>query len=436
MSFENIENVRLHPESYIGPLGDGTASDDGIYFLIMELLKGFVAEFSAGFSKVVHVDCTCHSVRIRDYGRCVREEAFRRMFSDEVSSVRFQSIKRSADERTIDGTALVALAALSESFEVCAWDDETCLELSGGSGKVNEFVKRPTDAVDMLHEIDKESGENSICSGTGLDISFRLDGKSRRGLSWISDEIVGKLLRDIACSNKGLEIRYRTRYGKEFRTEIIRSDDESKYALKDIANAGFFGKRKAPAPNDEMDLLPDFIFDVYERGFPNDLMGMFEKDEKTFELFVRHMMRCAADPHREDEVAFSLARKFVVLLLGLGEDGCRGTGADSLIVNSVELFGREDEIAIVNGKIVLFMFYNDMFRLEGYYDSDEYCQSGECIRYSYAKAWFGRRNIRKIFLKTGGVSDSEMKELSDNNFLVLPREKLVRFLNENPFSNT
>lgn len=50
-------------------------------------------------------------------------------------------------------------------------------------------------------------------------------------------------------------------------------------------------------------LLPDVIFDVYRYGFSDDSDlddsdGNLVKDEKTFELFARYMLRCASDSNR------------------------------------------------------------------------------------------------------------------------------------------
>ncbi|MFZ9971328.1 MAG: type IIA DNA topoisomerase subunit B, partial [Bacteroidia bacterium] len=45
------EHIRLRPGMYIGKLGDGTASDDGIYVLVKEILDNSIDEHVMGHGK-------------------------------------------------------------------------------------------------------------------------------------------------------------------------------------------------------------------------------------------------------------------------------------------------------------------------------------------------------------------------------------------------
>ena len=63
------EHIRKRPGMYIGKLGDGTASDDGIYVLVKEVLDNSVDEFMMGYGKKIEVTIDQEKVRIRDYGR-------------------------------------------------------------------------------------------------------------------------------------------------------------------------------------------------------------------------------------------------------------------------------------------------------------------------------------------------------------------------------
>ena len=47
------EHIRLRPGMYIGKLGDGTSSDDGIYLLLKEVLDNAIDEHVMGFGKDV-----------------------------------------------------------------------------------------------------------------------------------------------------------------------------------------------------------------------------------------------------------------------------------------------------------------------------------------------------------------------------------------------
>lgn len=67
------EHIRLRPGMYIGKLGDGTDSDDGIYVLLKEVLDNAIDEFMMGYGRQVDVtlDPDTGTVSVRDYGRGV-----------------------------------------------------------------------------------------------------------------------------------------------------------------------------------------------------------------------------------------------------------------------------------------------------------------------------------------------------------------------------
>ena len=63
------EHVRLRPGMYIGKLGDGTMSDDGIYVLIKEVTDNSIDEFMNGYGSRVDITIEDNVVSVRDYGR-------------------------------------------------------------------------------------------------------------------------------------------------------------------------------------------------------------------------------------------------------------------------------------------------------------------------------------------------------------------------------
>ena len=66
----NMEHIRTRPGMYIGRLGDGTLSEDGIYVLLKEVVDNSVDEFR--MNAVKRIDITIDSnqyVTVRDYGR-------------------------------------------------------------------------------------------------------------------------------------------------------------------------------------------------------------------------------------------------------------------------------------------------------------------------------------------------------------------------------
>ena len=70
---DDREHIRRRPGMYIGKLGDGSHSDDGIYVLIKETIDNSIDEFRMGEGKVIEVQVQIGvehgSVSVRDYGR-------------------------------------------------------------------------------------------------------------------------------------------------------------------------------------------------------------------------------------------------------------------------------------------------------------------------------------------------------------------------------
>ena len=77
------EHIRLRPGMYIGKLGDGTQSDDGIYVLIKEVVDNSIDEFIMGAGKRIEITIEDDKVSVRDYGRGIPLEAL----SDAVSKM-------------------------------------------------------------------------------------------------------------------------------------------------------------------------------------------------------------------------------------------------------------------------------------------------------------------------------------------------------------
>ena len=49
------EHIRMRPGMYIGKLGDGSASDDGIYILLKEIIDNSIDEFVMGAGKTIEI---------------------------------------------------------------------------------------------------------------------------------------------------------------------------------------------------------------------------------------------------------------------------------------------------------------------------------------------------------------------------------------------
>lgn len=63
------EHIRLRPGMYIGKLGDGSSTDDGIYVLVKEVMDNCIDEYTMGYGKTVELTIDGKTVTVRDYGR-------------------------------------------------------------------------------------------------------------------------------------------------------------------------------------------------------------------------------------------------------------------------------------------------------------------------------------------------------------------------------
>jgi topoisomerase-4 subunit B len=111
------EHIRRRPGMYIGKLGDGTNSDDGIYVLLKEVLDNSIDEYMMGFGRQIVVDVTEQSVSVRDYGRGVPLGKVVDVAAKMNTGGKYDSkaFKKSVG---LNGVGIKAVNALSTSFEI------------------------------------------------------------------------------------------------------------------------------------------------------------------------------------------------------------------------------------------------------------------------------------------------------------------------------
>ncbi|MDE7387641.1 MAG: type IIA DNA topoisomerase subunit B, partial [Muribaculaceae bacterium] len=131
------EHIRRRPGMYIGKLGDGTGSDDGIYVLLKEVLDNTIDEYMMGFGKQVVVDVTDHSVRVRDYGRGIPLDKVLDVSSKMNTGAKYDSkaFKKSVG---LNGVGIKAVNALSVSFTIESCRDGQCKRIVYCKGQVVE----------------------------------------------------------------------------------------------------------------------------------------------------------------------------------------------------------------------------------------------------------------------------------------------------------
>lgn len=139
------EHIRLRPGMYIGKLGDGAHSDDGIYVLLKEVLDNAIDEYMMGYGKQIIVEITDGCVSVRDYGRGIPLDKVVDVSSKMNTGAKYDSkaFKKSVG---LNGVGIKAVNALSTNFYIQAYRDGKSKAVSFACGEiVEESQIVPTD---------------------------------------------------------------------------------------------------------------------------------------------------------------------------------------------------------------------------------------------------------------------------------------------------
>ena len=111
------EHIRMRPGMYIGKLGDGSSSDDGIYILLKEVLDNCIDEFVMGAGKTIEINIKDNQVTVRDFGRGIPLGKVVDVVSKMNTGGKYdtRAFKKSVG---LNGVGTKAVNALSEKFTV------------------------------------------------------------------------------------------------------------------------------------------------------------------------------------------------------------------------------------------------------------------------------------------------------------------------------
>lgn len=116
------EHIRLRPGMYIGKLGDGASSDDGIYVLVKEVIDNCIDEFAMGYGGRVEVAIKDKTVTVRDYGRGIPLGKVVDVVSKINTGAKYDS-KAFQKSVGLNGVGTKAVNALSSYFKVASIRD-------------------------------------------------------------------------------------------------------------------------------------------------------------------------------------------------------------------------------------------------------------------------------------------------------------------------
>ena len=191
------EHIRLRPGMYIGKLGDGSSTDDGIYVLVKEIIDNSIDEHMMGYGRTIEVKVTDHRVTVRDYGRGIPLGKVVDCVSKINTGGKYDSV---AFQKSVglNGVGTKAVNALSKYFKVQSYRD--------GETKVAEFERGEVTSDAKIQQAEGRSGTRII---------FEPDDRVFKNYHFIP-EYLDNLMWNYAYLNAGLTIILN---GKKYHSE-------------------------------------------------------------------------------------------------------------------------------------------------------------------------------------------------------------------------
>lgn len=186
---DDMEHIRVRSGMYIGRLGDGSQSDDGIYVLLKETMDNSIDEFKMGAGKRIEVTIEEDlRVSVRDYGRGIPQGKLIDAVSRLNTGGKYDSkaFKKSVG---LNGVGIKAVNALSSKFIVESYRDGKVRKAEFERGKL---------ISDTTEESDGE---------TGTFVYFEPDNTLFHNYKY-QKSFVETLLKNYTYLNTGLAIIY------------------------------------------------------------------------------------------------------------------------------------------------------------------------------------------------------------------------------------
>ena len=183
------EHIRLRPGMYIGKLGDGSSSDDGIYILLKEVIDNSIDEFVMGNGKTIEVSIKDKKVTIQDHGRGIPLGKVIDCVSKINTGAKYDSkvFKKSVG---LNGVGTKAVNALSQYFYIHSVRENKI--------KTIEFERGSVIKDNPIEDSSKRKGTK---------VSFIADEKVFGNYRYVN-EYVEKMLWNYCYLNPGLSIIY------------------------------------------------------------------------------------------------------------------------------------------------------------------------------------------------------------------------------------
>ena len=202
----------MRPGMYIGKLGDGSSSDDGIYILLKEVLDNSIDEYVMGAGKTIEVSIQSSRVVVRDYGRGIPLGKLVDVVSKMNTGGKYdtRAFKKAVG---LNGVGTKAVNALSDYFKVESNRD--------GQTAFAEFNKG-----ELKEELQPEQSSRR----RGTKVTFVPDESIFKNFKFRS-EYISRMLKNYVYLNPGLTIifnneKYYSENGlKDLLIERIKDND-------------------------------------------------------------------------------------------------------------------------------------------------------------------------------------------------------------------
>ena len=238
----DMEHVRTRPGMYIGKLGDGSQSEDGIYVLLKEVIDNSIDEFKMNAGKRIEVTLEENlRVSVRDYGRGIPQGKLIEAVSVLNTGGKYDSkaFKKSVG---LNGVGIKAVNALSTHFEVHSYREGTVRKAVFEKGVlISDTTEDTEDETGTYIYFEPDNGlfkhyqfrhefvENMLRNYTYLNtgLTFLYNGQrivSRHGLEdLLKDNMTSEGLYDIVhLKGEDIEIAFThtNQYGEEYHSFV------------------------------------------------------------------------------------------------------------------------------------------------------------------------------------------------------------------------
>ncbi len=200
-SLDWVDHIRLRPTMYIGKLGDGSSSDDGLYILVKEAIDNSIDEFVMGYGKQIKVTMEDKRLEVRDFGRGIPLGKLYDCAAIINTGGKYDS-KAFQKSVGLNGVGLKAVNALSSHFEIQAYRENQTMAMTFAQGKVTVRQDKPSKCTEP----------------NGTRVAFTPEGAPRLfdPKYKFDSEILTRMFRYYSYLNTGLTITFN---GTNFRSK-------------------------------------------------------------------------------------------------------------------------------------------------------------------------------------------------------------------------